>query len=117
MEKIIDLDMTVADLVGKYPEIKDVLIEIGFKELQNKLMLNSVGKFMTLKRGSVVKNISMDHIKEKLIEQDKNPWDRSKNKNDFADDYIIPVRTFRKIADVNHSFLTVTLPTIGSKHV
>ncbi len=68
MEKIIDLDMTVADLVGKYPEIKDVLIEIGFKELQNKLMLNSVGKFMTLKRGSVVKNISMDHIKEKLIE-------------------------------------------------
>lgn len=68
MEKIIDLDMTVADLVSKYPEIKDVLIEIGFKELQNKLMLNSVGKFMTLKRGSVVKNISMDHIKEKLIE-------------------------------------------------
>ncbi|EEB16506.1 conserved hypothetical protein [Pediculus humanus corporis] len=51
--------------------------------------------------------------KEKLVEHDKNPWDRSKNKNDFADDYIIPVRTFRKIADVNHSFLTVTLPTIG----
>ncbi len=68
MEKIIDLDMTVADLVSKYPDIKDVLIEIGFKELQNKLMLNSVGKFMTLKRGSVVKNISMDIIKRKLIE-------------------------------------------------
>ena len=48
MEKIIDLDMTVADLVSKYPDIKDVLIEIGFKELQNKLMFNSVGKFMTL---------------------------------------------------------------------
>lgn len=68
MEKIIDLDMTVADLVSKYPDIKDVLIEIGFKELQNKLMFNSVGKFMTLKRGSVVKNISLDFIKEKLIE-------------------------------------------------
>lgn len=67
--KIIDLNKTVFELVNEYPEIQDILAEIGFKEIKNNLMLKSVGKFMTIPRGAVVKKIDLEFIKNRLREK------------------------------------------------
>jgi hypothetical protein len=35
MSKYIDLSKTVAELLKEYPEIKEVLVEAGFKDITN----------------------------------------------------------------------------------
>ena len=47
MEKKLDLSKSVYDLVKEYPEVTDIMKELGFSEITNKVMLNSVGKIMT----------------------------------------------------------------------
>ena len=44
MEKKLDLSKSVYDLVKEYPEVTDIMKELGFSEITNKVMLNSVGK-------------------------------------------------------------------------
>ncbi|WP_315267385.1 DUF1858 domain-containing protein, partial [Selenomonas noxia] len=44
MEKILDLKKTVAELVEENPEVKDIMAEIGFKEITNPVALNVMGR-------------------------------------------------------------------------
>ncbi|MBO5495342.1 MAG: DUF438 domain-containing protein [Eubacterium sp.] len=60
--KKIDLTKTVFELVKEYPELQDIMAELGFKEISKKAMLNSVGKLMTIPKGAAMKNIPMDKI-------------------------------------------------------
>jgi hypothetical protein len=46
MDKQIDLNKSVYELCGKYPEITQIMEEIGFKDIANPAMLNTVGRFM-----------------------------------------------------------------------
>ncbi len=69
MNKIIDLNKPVADLVKENPELIDVLSEMGFTELKNKMMLASVGKVMTLTRGAAVKKLDINEIKKSLTDK------------------------------------------------
>lgn len=62
MEKILDLDKSVASLVKEYPEVADIMAELGFTEIKNPAMLASVGRIMNLKKGSQMKKISMEEI-------------------------------------------------------
>ena len=48
MEKKLDLSKSVYDLVKEYPEVIDIMKDLGFSEITNKVMLNSVGKIMTI---------------------------------------------------------------------
>lgn len=66
MMKMIDLNDTVYELCSKYPEIQDILINIGFKDLGVPGMLNTAGRFMTLAKGAAIKKIDMELIKETL---------------------------------------------------
>ena len=52
MDKILDLDKSVASLVKEYPEVADIMAELGFTEIKNPAMLASVGRIMNLKKGS-----------------------------------------------------------------
>ncbi|NLC94633.1 MAG: DUF1858 domain-containing protein [Bacilli bacterium] len=63
MEKILDLSKCVKDLVTEYPEISEIMKELGFKDITNPVMLNTVGRFMTIPKGAKIKNISLEHIK------------------------------------------------------
>ena len=62
MEKKLDLTKSVYDLVTEYPEVTDIMKELGFTEITNKVMLNSVGKIMTIPKGAKMKGVSMVDI-------------------------------------------------------
>ena len=62
MEKKLDLSKSVYDLVTEYPEVADIMKELGFSEITNKVMLNSVGKIMTIPKGAKMKGVSMIDI-------------------------------------------------------
>ena len=59
MAKKIDLTKTVFELVTEYPELIDIMASLGFSEITKKVVLNSVGKLMTIPKGAKMKNIPM----------------------------------------------------------
>ena len=79
--KNISINEPVASLVEKYPDLKNILKDIGFSEITNPLALSSVGKIVSIKKGAGIKNIDLDIIKEKLQEggfnliEDQDPQD------------------------------------------
>jgi hypothetical protein len=42
------------------------MVELGFKDISKPVMLNTMGKVMTLTKGARMKGLSLDDIKEKL---------------------------------------------------
>ena len=62
MDKILDLDKSVASLVKEYQEVVDIMAGLGFTEIKNPAMLASVGRIMNLKKGSQMKKIPMEEI-------------------------------------------------------
>lgn len=60
----IDINENVYDLVTENPQIKDRLIDLGFKPLSNPIMFNTMAKKMSIKRGA--KMLGIENIKEKL---------------------------------------------------
>lgn len=62
MAKVIDLDKTVAQLVKEYPEVKDIMASLGFKDITSPVALKVMGKVMTIKKGSAIKGIPMPQI-------------------------------------------------------
>lgn len=50
-EKIADLNKTLYDLTTEYPELIDILFELGFMGVRNPVMRESHGKQMTVKTG------------------------------------------------------------------
>ncbi|MFR2892206.1 DUF438 domain-containing protein [Peptoniphilus grossensis] len=79
--KNISINEPVASLVEKYPDLKNILKNIGFSEITNPLALSSVGKIVSIKKGAGIKNIDLDIIREKLQEvgfnliEDQDPQD------------------------------------------
>ena len=50
MAKCIDFNKTVYELAGEYPEFTEVMASVGFTEITRKVMLNPVGKLMTVRQ-------------------------------------------------------------------
>ena len=46
MKKELDLKKTVAELVEEFPEFRQAMAEIGFKEIMNPLALTVMGRVM-----------------------------------------------------------------------
>ena len=63
---ILDLKKNVADLVEEFPELRQVLADIGFKEILSDKALHVMGRIMTIPRGAAVKGIAMDRVKAAL---------------------------------------------------
>ena len=51
MAKKLDLNKPVFELVQEYPELVDVLKDLGFSEITKPAMLNSVGRITTIPKG------------------------------------------------------------------
>lgn len=62
MEKIIDLNKTIFEIYSKYPEIVDIMKELGFDQIAVSGMINTVGRFMTIPKGAKMKNIELAAI-------------------------------------------------------
>ena len=67
--KTIDLNQSIHSMVQSYPEIKEILLLLGFTDIVKPGMLQTVGKFMTLKKGAELKSISLTSIKEAFKEK------------------------------------------------
>lgn len=64
--KLIDLSLPVQKLCAEFPELKDILFELGFTEITKPGMLATAGRFMTIPKGAAMKKIDMDTILQTL---------------------------------------------------
>lgn len=65
--KKIDFNKNLYDLTKQYPEIIHIMDELGFTEINNKTILSSMGKVMTIPQGAKMHNISMEKLEKNLI--------------------------------------------------
>ena len=47
--KIVDFNDSLANILKQYPELLDILYDFGFTQIKAPGMLQTAGKFMTLK--------------------------------------------------------------------
>lgn len=66
MEKIIDFRKNVAELCKAYPELKEIMAELGFKDILKPLALQTMGRMMTIPKGAAIKEIPLEKIVETL---------------------------------------------------
>ena len=83
--KKIDLKKSVYELVSENPELADVMAGLGFTEIKKKMVLNSVGRMMTIPKGSAMKNIPMEKILAALKE---NGFEVEMSRADKLKDYL-----------------------------
>lgn len=60
--KVLDMKKNVHDLATEYPEVIDIMIELGFKDISNPVALNTMGRVMTIPKGSQIKGIDLEAI-------------------------------------------------------
>ena len=65
MSKKIDLNQSVYDITKTYPEVIDIMVNLGFDEIKKPAMLNSVGRIHTV-LGAKVKGNYLRCYKENL---------------------------------------------------
>ena len=77
MGKKIDLNKSIHELCEAYPEIAQIMVEVGFKDIAKPGMLNTVGRFMTIPAGAQMKKLDLDAIKRTFEEKGFEIWDKS----------------------------------------
>lgn len=63
---IIDINDSVFNVVEKNPEILPLLVELGFKPLNNPQMLNTIGRMTSIGKGSKLIKQPLDTIVQEL---------------------------------------------------
>lgn len=69
MAKIINLKKTVHDLVKEYPEVKDIMFELGFTEITKPAKLQTLGRVMTIPKGAGMMKIPMETVIKAFAEK------------------------------------------------
>lgn len=69
MGKKIDLSRTVYDLTTQYPELIEVLADLGLTDIKKKFLRNSVGKLITIPKGAGMHGIEMKAVIDALEQQ------------------------------------------------
>ena len=55
--KEIDLSKTLYELVAQYPEIQEIMSQLGFTAINQPGMLQTAGRYMTIPKGAQMKKI------------------------------------------------------------
>lgn len=58
----IDFSKTLFELVTEYPEVKQIMSELGFNAINQPGMLQTAGRYMTIPKGSQMKKIPLEQI-------------------------------------------------------
>ena len=66
--KVINLNDSIYNVHSKNPEVVELLYQLGFVDIKKPGMLNTAGRFMTIKNGATMKKIDLALIKNKLLE-------------------------------------------------
>jgi len=65
--KVIDLKKSIYQLSKQYPEIVNIMKELGFDRILEPGMLETVGRFMTIPKGAAMKGFDLNQIREAFI--------------------------------------------------
>lgn len=60
----IDLDTTVYQIIKENPKIKEIMIELGFKDIVKPGLLQTVGRLMTIESGCSMRGIDLEEVQE-----------------------------------------------------
>jgi len=60
----LDSSKSVYELCTAHPEVADILVGIGFKDIKIPGMLTTAGRIMTIPKGAKIKRIEMEAIRE-----------------------------------------------------
>ena len=58
----IDLSRSLYELVAEYPIIKELMYDLGFKEIKKPGMLQTAGRYMTIPKGAKMKKIPLEEM-------------------------------------------------------
>ena len=58
----IDFSKSLYELVSQYPEMKEIMLGIGFNEMTKPGMLQTAGRYMTIPKGAKRKKIPLETI-------------------------------------------------------
>lgn len=64
MQNMIDLDKSVYEICTKFPAIKALMAENGFKEITEPGRLQTMGRFMTIPKGCAHKGVDLEELKD-----------------------------------------------------
>lgn len=64
MSKLLKLDEPIFDLVNRYPEVIDIMVGLGFRDIAKPGMLQTAGRFMTLSKGIKLKKMDLDTVRQ-----------------------------------------------------
>ena len=78
-KKLIDINKNIYELCKEYPEIKNILYDLGFEAIKNPVIFNTMAKITTIDKASKIKNIDMKNIIKKFEE---NGFTFENNEND-----------------------------------
>ncbi|KAA9002359.1 DUF1858 domain-containing protein [Paenibacillus spiritus] len=62
MDKVLNPDETVFDLVSRHPEAMEIMTELGFRDIAKPGMLQTAGRFMTLAKGMKMKKMEPETV-------------------------------------------------------
>ena len=65
--KIVDFNDSLANILKQYPELLDILYDFGFTQIKAPGMLQTAGKFMSLKMGCELRKIDISELENHLI--------------------------------------------------
>lgn len=103
--KLINSNKNVYQLCKEYPEIKNILADLGFDAIKNPVMFNTVAKVMTIDKASKIKNIDMKEIIKKfeekgfIFENDKNS-----DRNAILKNFITRLHNGENIENIKEEF-------------
>lgn len=58
----IPLTSSLYDIVKTYPEVKEIMIQLGFAQIAQPGMLVTAGRYMTIDKGAQLKKIPMENV-------------------------------------------------------
>lgn len=64
----IDFSKSLYELVSQYPEMKEIMLGIGFNEITKPGMLQTAGRYMTIPKGAKMKKIPLATINQAFEE-------------------------------------------------
>jgi len=69
MGKKIDISKSVYEICKENPDVIEIMKSLGFENITSPGMLNKAGRFMTISKGTAMKNIAIDKIKEEFAKR------------------------------------------------
>ncbi|WP_018887773.1 DUF1858 domain-containing protein [Paenibacillus massiliensis] len=69
MGRTLSMNEPILHLVERYPEVKDIMMELGFRDIAIPGMLQTAGRYMTLNKGMKLKKMDVDTVRQAFAMQ------------------------------------------------